>query len=80
MHMANVIKNLNRVHGQVGAIKVMVEQHRDCYEIVTQIAAARSALASIARDLLTEQACICSTSEDKRDELNKALKSLFSVS
>lgn len=77
--MSKVVKNLNRVHGQVGAIKNMVETNRDCYEVVTQIAAARSALASVARDILTEEACVCASSPKKQKEFNKIIKTLFTM-
>ena len=40
----DVIKRLRRVEGQIGGIIRMLEQHRDCADIVTQFAAASHAL------------------------------------
>ena len=40
----DVIKRLRRVQGQVGGIVAMLEQGRDCADIVTQLAAASRAL------------------------------------
>jgi DNA-binding FrmR family transcriptional regulator len=38
------LKRLKRVQGQIGGIVTMIEQGRDCREIVTQVAAASKAL------------------------------------
>jgi len=43
---------LKRVEGQVRGIAKMVEDDRYCIDIVTQIAAARAALARVEADLL----------------------------
>ncbi len=39
-----VIKRLRRIEGQVGGIVRMLEEHRDCADVVTQLAAASRAL------------------------------------
>ncbi len=39
-----VVARLNRVQGQVGGIVRMIEEGRDCSEVVTQLAAASRAL------------------------------------
>lgn len=40
----DVIRRLRRVEGQVGGIIRMLEQRRDCSDIITQLAAASHAL------------------------------------
>lgn len=40
----DVIKRLRRIEGQVGGIIRMLEEHRDCADVVTQLAAASRAL------------------------------------
>lgn len=40
----DVIKRLRRVEGQIGGIVRMLEERRDCADIVTQLAAASRAL------------------------------------
>jgi DNA-binding FrmR family transcriptional regulator len=40
----DVIKRLRRIEGQVGGIIRMLEQQRDCADVVTQLAAASPAL------------------------------------
>ena len=54
-----VLKNLNRVEGQVRGIAKMVEEDRYCIDVVTQIEAARAALARIESDLLRQHLGHC---------------------
>lgn len=54
-----ILKNLNRVQGQVRGIAQMVEADRYCIDVVTQIEAARAALARIESDLLRQHLGHC---------------------
>jgi DNA-binding FrmR family transcriptional regulator len=54
-----VLKSLNRVGGQVRGIAQMVEADRYCIDVVTQIEAARAALARIESDLLRQHLGHC---------------------
>lgn len=54
-----ILKNLNRVEGQIRGIGKMVEEERYCIDIVTQIAAAKAALARIEGDLLRQHLSHC---------------------
>jgi len=42
--MQAVIRRLNRARGQIGGIVKMIEEGRDCKDIVTQLAAVSKAL------------------------------------
>ena len=42
--MTDVIKRLRRAQGQVGGVIRMIEEGRDCADVVTQLAAASRAL------------------------------------
>jgi CsoR family transcriptional regulator, copper-sensing transcriptional repressor len=42
--LSDVIKRLRRVQGQIGGVIQMIEDGRQCTEVVTQIAAASKAL------------------------------------
>lgn len=44
---------LNRIAGQVGGVQRMVDEDRYCVDILTQIAAIRSALDTVGVELLT---------------------------
>jgi DNA-binding FrmR family transcriptional regulator len=57
---ADKIKSrLNRIGGQVAGIQRMVEEKRYCVDILTQIAAARSALDSLGVELLADHMESC---------------------
>jgi len=42
--MATAIKRLRRAQGQIGGVIKMIEEGRDCADVVTQLAAASRAL------------------------------------
>ncbi|HYK69952.1 MAG TPA: metal-sensitive transcriptional regulator [Streptosporangiaceae bacterium] len=42
--MVSVIKRLRRAQGQIGGVIKMIEEGRDCADVVTQLAAASRAL------------------------------------
>lgn len=48
----NIAKRLNRVAGQVAGLQKMVETDRYCTDVLTQIAAIRSALHSVGVEVL----------------------------
>ena len=53
------VKRLNRIQGQVRGLAKMVEEDRYCIEIITQIAAARAALARVEQELLRDHVAYC---------------------
>lgn len=54
-----LIKRLSRIEGQVRGINRMVEEDRYCVDILTQIAAVKSAMDSVAMQLLESHANGC---------------------
>ncbi|MEW2223295.1 metal-sensitive transcriptional regulator [Streptomyces sp. NPDC006990] len=79
-----VLNRLRRAQGQISGVIRMIEEGRDCEEVVTQLAAASRALdragfAIIATGL---QQCLTdmedgSRSEEDRDEMRARLEKLF---
>jgi DNA-binding FrmR family transcriptional regulator len=61
---------LNRVAGQVGGIQRMVEDDRYCVDILTQIAAVRSALDTLGIELLSQhlESCVLGHGTDSEHE------------
>lgn len=49
---ASLLARLRRVEGQVRGLQRMLEEGRDCAEVVQQLAATRSALDRVAMDLV----------------------------
>lgn len=72
----DIINRLKRVRGQIDGVISMYEDERACVDIVTQVAAARSALSSIGRELLSNEAVRCSRNKN-HDSLDTTLKQLF---
>lgn len=54
-----LIKRLNRVEGQVRGIARMIEDDRYCVDVLTQVAAVRSALDAMALQMLRDHAHGC---------------------
>lgn len=78
-HTKAVENRLSRVIGHLESIRSMVQEDRDCTEILIQIAAVKSAVNNIGREILKEHIAHCivdsARSGDKKaiGELNDAL-------
>ena len=55
----NVTKRLNRAIGQLGGVKTMIEEDRYCGDVLTQLAAAESAIKSVRRLVLQDHLETC---------------------
>ena len=74
---------LSRTEGQVIGIGKMVDETRDCAEILQQIVAARASLAKLGSMLLQTEAQGCfgkSNSSAKLKDLEKVVSQLFKIS
>jgi DNA-binding FrmR family transcriptional regulator len=54
-----LVKRLHRIEGQVRGVERMVDEDRYCIEILTQIAAAATALESLAFQILDDHVTHC---------------------
>ncbi|RRR71034.1 MAG: metal-sensitive transcriptional regulator [Candidatus Viridilinea halotolerans] len=74
----DVLLRLRRIEGQVRGIQRMVEEGRDCREIVTQVTAIKSALASVNSVVLQCYAAGClDASQEPREQTIAELIALF---
>lgn len=73
---SSTLSQLKRIRGQVDGIIKMQEGDRSCVDVVHQILAARNSLGSVARNLLTDEAARCTSTNETR-KLEKVLKELF---
>ena len=68
-------KRLNRIEGQVRGLAKMVDEDRYCIDLVTQIAAARAALARVEEEVLRDHVTHCVehaiTAGDKAEQRKK---------
>jgi DNA-binding FrmR family transcriptional regulator len=79
-----LVKRLHRVEGQIRGIEKMVEDDRYCIDILTQIAAATTALDALALQILDDHIRHCVTgalasadqaeAREKTDELLQAVR------
>ena len=82
-HTRSVSNCLARAIGHLEAVRKMVEDGRDCSEVLIQLAAVRSALASTSRIILKDhmEHCIVDAIEEHDqsalDELNRAIDKLL---
>lgn len=72
-----VFSRIARVEGQLKGVRRMMEEKKDCLEIITQITAIREAVAMLGVELLKDDiAC----KWDGKKKINEAyLKSLFKM-
>lgn len=78
--MKQVIARLRRAQGQIDGVVRMIEDGRECKEIVTQVAAASKALDRAGFAIVTQATRECLSedlSPEERDENLNALERLF---
>lgn len=73
-----VLNRISRVEGQLKGIRRMVEDEKECIDIITQITAIREAVSMLGIELLKND-FVCKWGEGKRDIDEKYLKSLFKM-
>jgi len=78
-----VLNRLSRAAGHLESVKRMVEDGRDCSEVLIQLAAVRSAIGNTAKLILKDhiEHCIVTAVESgdtaALDELNRAVERFF---
>ena len=55
----NLLSRLRRIEGQVRGVATMVEEERDCQEVLQQLTAIRSAVQGASQAFLQEYASAC---------------------
>ena len=55
----SILKRLKRIEGQIRGLQKMVSEERDCEDVVTQLAAVRSAIDSVGALVLNNYIKIC---------------------
>ena len=79
--MANskYITRLKRSEGQLRGIQKMIEEERDCIDIITQLSAVRSSVDRVIELLITENLMECinnplENSVEQKEKIEKAIK------
>ena len=73
------LKRLKRVQGQIGGIITMIEQGRDCREIVTKVAAASKALDRAGFSIIATGLRECVLNEDSEYDYAQMEKLFLSL-
>ncbi len=63
----DLLRRLRRVEGQVRGIQGMLSEHRECRDVVTQIAAATKALEQVGFKLLASGLTSCLQDPDRAE-------------
>ena len=76
-----ILARVNRAHGQLGAVARMIEEGRDCEEVVTQLAAVSKAINTAAFTMISSslRECILDGSKKRRGGVDASarLEKLF---
>ena len=77
----NLTVRLRRIEGQVRGMQRMLEEGRDCGEVVHQVTAARVALAKVAMTIVSEnlQECLAGAGDDRDDALRRAKRAILDL-
>lgn len=70
----NVKNRLKRVEGQIKGVLRMMEEDKDCKDIVTQLSAARSAIDRTIGVVVSSNLISCMQDEDTNDDKEELLK------
>lgn len=77
----SLLTRLRRIEGQLRGVQGMVEQSRDCREVLQQLTAIRSAVHGATVLLLQEYAsqCLLSAEEQPREERRQLIQDLMAL-
>jgi DNA-binding FrmR family transcriptional regulator len=68
-----LIKRLRRIEGQVRGVQAMLDEERDCREIMQQLSAVSSAVKSTSRTFFKDYAALCLTEMGEENQSNPEL-------
>ena len=74
--MTLVVNRLARIEGHVGAIRTMVLEGRSCPDVLTQLAAVRSAVDQVGRIVLSDHLAHCVVDAARRGTARRTLAEL----
>ncbi|MEY2978222.1 MAG: metal-sensitive transcriptional regulator [Prochlorotrichaceae cyanobacterium] len=69
--LRRLINRLSRLEGHIRGIKTMIQEHRPCPEVLTQVAAVRGALDKVACTILDEHLTECVVRAAKQGDTAK---------
>jgi len=81
MSKSKYITRLKRSEGQLRGIQKMIEEERDCMDIITQLSAVRSSVDRVMELLITENLMECINNpiknpDEQKEKMEKAIRYL----
>lgn len=76
----SVKKRLSRAQGQLGGIIKMLDEGRDCADVLTQLAAAQAAVSRAAFSLIASGMATCGNDAEGKADRAKLEKAFLSLS
>ena len=75
-----IVARINRIEGQVRGLKKMVEEDRDCLQVLKQVAAAGGALRSLGAVILEDHLKGCvATAIQRRDNESELIAEVIQI-
>lgn len=68
-HTKAIINRLSRAAGHLNAVKKMVEEGRDCSEVLVQLSAVRAEIANVSKVILKDHLDHCIVDAVKGDDM-----------
>ncbi|MFA6007524.1 MAG: metal-sensitive transcriptional regulator [Candidatus Shapirobacteria bacterium] len=66
--MKTISQRLNNINGQISGVKKMIDDHKDCLQVLTQLKAVKSAISSVMDTIVEDQFDTCLKSVKKEDK------------
>jgi len=74
---SDILKRLNRIEGQVKGIQKMIQEEKQCGDVLTQISAARAAITKVGSLLLEKYSKDCLLNSINSEDKEKAIDNLL---
>lgn len=74
-----VIRNLNRIEGQVRGLKRMVEEGTYCIDVITQTQAVKSAISAVEDRLLENHLSHCAVEQVQKNDAKRMVEEVMKV-
>lgn len=80
INMKNIDQLINNIVGQLEGVKKMIKEDKDCYTVLTQLKASKSAVNSVMDKLIEQEVLECGIngkSKKERERIKKLIKELI---
>lgn len=76
---AELVKRLKRIEGQTRGVQKMVEENRNCEEILSQLNAINEAVRSVSMIVCEKYAMECMSAPSRRSKSRQAIAAMMSA-